>query len=166
MSPGISPELSTINFQQLINLLRPQPPIQQNPTIVNSCDAEAVFIPSDNVAEEEVDISDEEREKEKETEKEKKPHHKGPMPIKFEKKKRSRQVKLAKRAKTIRQKCQEVYANTKASVNLTITSADPHEKTKICNQWRYHTNTRRNVAQSFGQSYTSVDFNNHADDEE
>ena len=85
------------------------------------------------------------------------------MPIKFEKKKRSRQVKLAKRAKTIRQKCQEVYAITKASVNLTITSADPHEKTKICNQWRYHTNTHRNVAQSYGQSYTSVDFNNNAD---
>ena len=88
------------------------------------------------------------------------------MPIKFEKKKRSRQVKLAKRAKTIRQKCQEVYAITKASVNLTITSADPHEKKKICNQWRYHTNTHRNVAQSYGQSYTSVDFNNNADDKE
>ena len=47
-----------MNLEQLVNLLRPQPPIQHNPTIVaNSCDPEAVFIPSDNVVEEEVDFS-------------------------------------------------------------------------------------------------------------
>ena len=37
MSPDISPGLSTINLEQLVNLLRPQLPIQHNPTIVNSC---------------------------------------------------------------------------------------------------------------------------------
>ena len=57
MSPDISPKLSTINLEQIVNLLRPQLPIQHNPTIVaNSCD-QAVFIPSDNVVEEEVDFS-------------------------------------------------------------------------------------------------------------
>ena len=51
MSPDISPKLSTINLEQLVNLLRSQLPIQHNPTIVaNSCDPEAVFITSDNVA--------------------------------------------------------------------------------------------------------------------
>ena len=54
----------------MVNVLRQKPLIQHNPTIMaNSCDPEAMFIPSNNVAEEEVDISDEEGEKEKETKK-------------------------------------------------------------------------------------------------